>query len=544
MVLLIASVTLAAAEIADGQQVPAAAAAQAKDSTRMTTVTYISATSVYAAAGRLDGLSEGMVIEVVRAGSVIARAKVAFLASHSSSSEVEWSASAPVVGDSVRYHPSTSVVVSVAPDSTIAQPVTRASSAPWRRPIRGHLGFRYLSVSQPSLPDGAATLNQPSADIRVEGTHLAGGQLGFTIDGRARTTIGPRDSTVSALDRHMQLYQASISLGQEGSGARISVGRQYSPALASAGLFDGVTAELNGSLLGIGLFHATQPDVTTMAFSTDIRETGAYVQAHSRPEWTVPWSLTLGGVASRDSGQLNRQFGFAQLTLSSQAMTLYAMQEVDFNSGWKRTAGERAVTPTSTFAAVSIRPSDALSFNAGVDNRRNVMLYRDYVNAVTAFDDAFRQGVWGGASLFFLHAVRLGGDARFSKGGVAGKADQITGSLTIGPVLPKHLDLRMRSTRYTTDRSTGWLHAWTAGVDPADVLHLEVNGGVRTQQTPTATATPTAFTPINALSNGGWLGASADLSIGRWWYVLVSATRDKVGPDDTRVMYCSLMLRF
>ena len=523
---------------------PGPPAAQPTDSTRSATVTYISGTSVYVGAGRLDGLREGMVLEVLRSGSVIARAKVEFLASHSSSSEIVWSASAPAVGDNVRYHPVGDEQVVAVTDSAPVQPVTRIATTSSRRPVRGHLGVRYLSVSQPGLPDGPSSLGQPSADVYIAGTNLAGGVVGFVMDGRARTTVGARDSTTSALDRGMRVYQAFVSLTHPGSGARLSVGRQYSPAIASAGLFDGVTAELNRAHFGVGAFNAVQPDVATMAYSTDIRETGGYLQVHSGPLGTVPWSFTAGGVASRDSGQLNRQFGFAQLMLNSRVLTLYAIQEVDFNSGWKRTAGEPAMTPTSTFASLSLRPSDAVSFQAGVDNRRNVLLYRDRVTAVTAFDDAFRQGVWGGASFYLWHALRVGTDARFSQGGAAGKADQVTGSLGVGPLLSRRLDLRLRSTRYRTERTTGWMHAWTAGVDPVDVLHLELNGGVRTQRVTDAAGSPTIFTPLNALSDGGWFGASADLSVGRSWYVLLSGTRDRVGLDPTRVLYCSLMLRF
>lgn len=539
--MLAAALAFTARGDAGAQQVPVSAAPPARDSTRTATVTYISGTSVYVGAGRLDGLREGMVLEVLRAGSVIARARVEFLASHSSSSEVTWNATAPAVGDNVRYHPAGDESVAVATDSAPVQVVARTVASSSRRPIRGHIGVRYLSVSQPGLPDGPSSLGQPSADVRVAGTDL-GGVVGFMIDGRARTTVGTRDSSASALDRGMQLYQAFVSLTHQRSGARLSVGRQYSSALASAGLFDGVTAELNRTHWGVGAFNAVQPAVATMAYSSDIRETGGYLQVHGRPEGT-PWSLTAGGIASQDSGQLNRQFGFAQLVVSSRVLTLYAVQEVDFNSGWKRTIGERAVTPTSTFASVSLRPVAALSFQAGVDNRRNVLLYRDYVNAVTAFDDAFRQGVWGGANLF-LHAIRLGADARLSQGGAAGKADQVSGSLGLGPLPAKRLDLRVRSTRYRTERTTGWMHAWTAGADPFDALHFELNGGVRTQRVADPLVSATGFTPLNALSDGGWFGASVDLSVGRSWYVLVSGTRDRVGLDETHVLYCSLMLRF
>ena len=544
--LTLAAAAIAVAEPGLAQQVPPLAAAPAVDSTRTLTasVTYISGTSVYVGAGRLDGLREGVTLEIVRTGSVIARARVAFLASHSSSSEVVWSAAPPVVGDVVRYHPARDEAVAIVPDSTPAvQQVARTESSAPRR-IRGNIGLRYLSVSQPGLPDGPASFGQPSADIRIAGERLAGGVIGFMIDGRARTITGPRDSTASPLDRGMQMYQAFISLTHPGSGARLAIGRQYSAPLASAGLFDGVTAELNRAHFGLGGFNAFQPDVATMGYSTDIREAGGYLQLHSAPLATTLWSLTAGGVSSRDSGELNRRFAFAQLMLASRVLTLYAIQEVDFNSGWKLAAGERSVSPTSTFASLSLRPTDVISFQAGVDNRRNVMLYRDRVTAVTAFDDAFRQGVWGGTNLYLWHAVRLGADARFSQGGPAGSGDQVTGSFGIGPLFSRHLDVRSRSTHYRTDRTTGWLHAWTAGIDPVDVLHLELNGGIRTQRTIDASASTTAVTPINALSDGGWFGGSVDLSLSRSWYLVLSDTRDRIGSDQTQVFFCSMMLRF
>ena len=548
--MLAVALGFASAELAAAQQPPPppaaapAPAAATTDSTRTASVTYISGTSVYVGAGRLDGVREGMVLEVLRAGTVIARAKVEFLASHSSSSEIVWSATAPAVGDDARYHPAGDEQAVAVIDSAAVQPVTRIETASSRRPVRGHIGVRYLSVSQPGLPDGPASLGQPSADVYIAGTSLAGGTVGFVMDGRARTTVGARDSSTSALDKGMRVYQAFLSLTHPGSGARLSVGRQYSPAIASAGLFDGVTVELNRAHFGVGAISAVQPDVATMAYSTDIRETGGYLQVHSGPLGAVPWSLTAGGMASRDSGQLNRQFGFAQLMVSSRALSLYAIQEVDFNSGWKRTAGEPAMTPTSTFASLSVRPTDAVSLQAGVDNRRNVLLYRDRVTAVTAFDDAFRQGVWGGASFYLWHALRVGTDARSSQGGPAGKADQVTGSLGVGPLLSKRIDMRLRSTRYRTERTTGWMHAWTAGIDPVDVIHLELNGGVRTQSVTDPAAATTIFTPLNALSDGGWFGASADLSMGRSWYVVLSGTSDRVGLDRTQVVYGSLMLRF
>ena len=530
------------ARISSAQQAPAARPTASNDSTRMAVVTYISGQSVYVGAGRADGVAEGTTLEVLRNKVVIATVRATFLSSHSSSGEIVASTAAPIVGDSVRYHPALEQTTVAAVDSTKREPESRPRTPSWRRPIRGHVGLRYLSVSQPNVPSAAA-LTQPSADVHVEGTNVGGSSLGFVIDGRSRHTIGARDARTSALDQHTLVYEASVSATHQRSGARLSVGRQYSPALASVSLFDGVTAELNRPRWGVGLFGGMQPDVSTMAYSTAIRESGGYVQAHNAPDQTLPWSVTTGAVSSSDVGEINREFGFAQVSVSSRVVSFYATQEVDVNRGWKRAAGEPAVSPTSTFGFVSIRPNDVLSIQGGFDNRRNVRLYRDFVSPETEFDDAFREGVWGGADLTIHQRFRIGGNARMSRGGTTGSADYYTGSFGVGPLSRFGFEARARSTSFRTDRAAGWLHAWSAGVDPLGIARFEINGGLRTQRAvrPVGAGSPL---PVSTMPDVRWIGANVDVNLGRSWYALLSGTRDGSGADLTNQIYGGLVWRF
>lgn len=519
-------------------------AARAADTLRFAAVTYISGQSVYISAGRLDGVREGMLIEELHAGNVVVIARTMFLSSHSSACQIAWSSAAPTVGDTVRFRPAKDQPAVASADSTprAVQTPTRYSAS-WNRPLRGRVGIRYLSVSLPNASGSATSYAQPSADVYVQGTGLLGGLVGFTVDGRSRRTIGSAEAGASALDQRTLIYGASVSLSHPESGARVTIGRQYSAPLASVGLFDGVTAELNRSRWGVGLFSAAQPDAATMQFSSAVRESGGWVQVHSRPEGTMPWSFSTGAIESSDLGQFNREFGFAQFLLANRFVAVYAMQEVDVNRDWKRAAGDPAVSPTSTFASVSVRPIEALSINAGVDNRRNVLLYRDYVNPVTTFDDAFRQGVWGGATYAFLPTFQVGADVRVSRGGIAGAADSYTASFSAGPFLSQRVEARLRSTSYRTDDTGGWLAALSAGIDPIEPLHLELEGGVRTQRAagPLGSSMGTALVTDGAQS---WFGASVDVSLGRSWFVTLSATRDNAGPDLTNLLYSSIAYRF
>jgi hypothetical protein len=541
--LLVAALSVAfpVPHLARAQQA-AASATSARDSTRMSAVTYISGQSVYVGAGRSDGVREGMALEVLRGGLVIATIRATYLASRSSSGEIVTSTAAPVIGDSVRYHPALDQeAVVVGTDSSTDAEASRRSPS-WRRPIRGHVGVRYFAISQPNI-DGLGSLMQPSADVYLEATRLGGTPIGLIVDGRSRRTIGSRQ--IGTLDERTLIYQVSLSVSDPGSGARLSVGRQYSSALSSVSLFDGVTAEFNRAHWGFGGFGGVQPDVATMGYSTEVREAGGYLQVHNAPDESVPWSVTTGAVSSRDLGQLNREFGFAQVTWTSQIVSLFATQEIDINRGWKRAAGEPAVSPTSTFATLTVRPNDEISFQGGIDNRRNVRLYRDYVSPETEFDDAFREGIWGGASLVVLRTLRLGADARFAQGGSAGDAAYYTGSLSVGPSSRLSIDARLRSTSYSTDAFTGWMHAFSAGTAPfGDELRFEVNGGFRTQQLKPGVSSAANPGLSAGLNQAQWFGGSVDVSLGRSWYVLLSGTRDGTGVDLTNQFYGSLVFRF
>lgn len=536
----------ALAHVAGAQQRPAPGASPAPrggtDTLRFATVTYISGQSLYVSAGRLDGVREGTLFEELHGASVVVIAKAAFLSSHSSACDIRWSSAPPAVGDTVRFRPAKDApeVASVDSAPRSARPT---SSSSWHHPIRGRIGMRYLSVGLPNASGGSAAYSQPSADVFVQGTALAGGLVGFTLDTRSRRTIGAAVSQASANDERTLVYGASVSVSHPESGARLTIGRQYAAPLASVGLFDGVTAELNRPRWGLGIFSAAQPDATTMQFSGTVRETGGWAQVHSRPEETLPWAFSTGAIESSDLGQFNREFGFAQFLLTSRLVTVYAMQEVDVNRSWKRTAGSPAISPTSTFASISVRPIDELSINAGLDNRRNVLLYRDYVNPVTTFDDAFRQGVWGGATYTVMPTLRVGADVRVSGGGAAGAANSYTTSFSAGPFLSRHIEARVRTTSYNTEATGGWLGALSAGADPLDVVHVELDGGVRTQHAsgPLGTSVGTA---IVTAATQSWLGASTDLNLGRSWYFMLSFTRDNAGPDVTNLLYWSIVYRF
>lgn len=497
---------------------------QAQDSTviRMAQVTYLTGNSAYVSAGTGQGIHPGDRLEVMRENAVIGVLEVVYVSTQRASCTIVSHTADLTVGDQVRFHPTpgeaeaVAMADSAAPSDTVraavtAPPPSRAKrSAPG---LHGRLGVRYLIVRQRS---GAAQYSQPAADIRLDGP-LGSSGLTLGMDVRARRTNSTLADGSRSDDQAYRVYGLALGWIPAGSPFRFTVGRQFSAPLANVSFFDGVMAEFLRPSWGMGVFAGTQPTPADLGFSTDAREYGGYFQLRNRPGMMTRWSFTTGLVGSYQGGQVNREFVFLSSTFYTKRLSAYLHQEVDYNRGWKTTAGEKTISPTSTYASLSLRAAESVTLRAGFDNRRNVRLYRDFINPETQFDDSFRQGYWGGISIGVARFYHLDVDARNSAGGPAGDAQSYTLSLGANQLFGLDADVRTRSTRYLTSSSQGWLHSLALGWSPLAPLHFEVNGGWRNN-----------FNPLDnpESSRMSWVGLDLDVRAGRRWLFLLSASHE------------------
>lgn len=512
-----------------------------------TIVTYATGQSVYIGAGSLDGVWIGSRVMIVRGGALIGEVRVRYLSSHAASCELAAGTSGVQPADSVRFSlepkgalprdSATKVVAATKPRAT--RNVSWARSAG----IRGRVGMSYLVISP--RDSGQGRITQPAADLRVEGYNVGGSSLSFIVDARTRRTYAEPAGGASSVDAGTRVYQASLSWSDPSSGARVTLGRQYSNALSPVSLYDGATIEVDKRRWAGGIFGGTQPGYASLSLSGEIREYGGYVQLHQtqKPPGELSifrrWSLTMGGIGSYDHSALNREFMFAQVQYNDRRLFLFATQEVDYNRGWKRDLGESVLSPTSTFATAQLQLTDEVSVHTGFDNRRNVRLYRDFISPETAFDDSFREGYWGGVSVMALRHLRLGLDARQSSGGISGNANSYTGMAGFERILPLEGSVRFRATRYTSDRAEGWLYSSAIGITPAWRLHLELNGGARDERYPGG-----RLPAGNPSANVRWLGVDADVGLARAWYLLLSGSRTTGGGEGNDQLYATLSYRF
>jgi hypothetical protein len=506
-----------------------AAAAQDTTTVRWAQVSYVSGGQVYVSAGRNAGLAEGRELEVVRGDSVVAALRVRFLSSTGAACDVVRATSAVAPGDRVRFRPATPAARDTA-RTPAPPPIVRSRSR--NGGLHGRIGARYLATR--TAPD-AGRFTQPAFDLRVAGSRLGGSALGLVADVRARSARS-RFVAGSATQRNeTDVYQLMLLWQAPGAPVRAAVGRQYVAGVSSVLLLDGALVEITRGRASAGAFGGVEP--AALDFDASVQDYGAYVQLRGIPRSGLArsfWSVTVGGVGSYRAGEANREFAFLQASVSTPSVTVHGAQEVDVYRGVRLAAGERPVSLTSSYLSASYHPAGGLGIDAGFDNRRNVRLYRDATDPLTAFDDGYRQGGWGGVGYAGRH-VRVRLEGRTHGGAGSGRATAVTGTAGLERLGRAAVGVWLRSTRYASGELTGWLHAVRVAGDPALPLHVEVSGGVRHETNP-----PVVIGTRQVV----WYGAEADVGIGRAWYLVVSANRETGAGGRLDQAYLSLSYRF
>ncbi len=519
------------------------------DSIVRTTVAFISGSEYYVGAGRLDGLVEGALLPVFHGDSVVGTLRVKFLASHRASCEAALGAASIAVGDSIRWQRPSITQFASAPPTLVSRP--RRLSGPG---LHGRLGTRYLRATTTTTFDGQQVgsngFNQPSLDARVNGLALWGTPLGVAIDVRTRQTTTSSLGT-SKVDGHTRVYQAVVFWNAPATGFHAAAGRQYLATVSSVGLFDGALAEINGSHLSGGAFAGFEPDAANLAFTTTVRDFGAYFTAHNRPGASTAFAFTIGAVGSYEATAARREWGIAQLTVSNRYLSLYLLQELDYYRPWKLegpNAESSAFSGTSQFANLSVRATNWLAINATYDKRRSVPVIRDFTNPETIFDDSYRQGYGAGVQLSGKR-VYGGADWHRSTGLTSGTAQSYTGTLGINRLTRWNMGVSARATWYQNDnldtggnplalKTSGQLYSGRLSIDPIVRLQLSLNAGLRQEHNP--------ISPD--LQRSTWYDIDIDLNIARAWFASFSGLMQKdpgnPGTSTLTQVYGGLTWRF
>ncbi|GAB4376481.1 MAG: hypothetical protein Kow0062_16820 [Acidobacteriota bacterium] len=503
-------------------------------------VTYVSGSSVYIDAGARSGVVVGDRVDVVRDGHVVLVLEVREVSGHRAVLVPQ--DGAPVgervaIGDEVRLVARKSVTPVVAPPEPAppAPPPPRAPRTPLRERLReaglrGRVGLAWLAVRDRA--DTGGGFSQPALTVRLDGSDVGGSGLGVHLDTRVRRTY--RDATDETVNR-TRVYRASVEWYPAGTPWRVSVGRQFSQALAGISLFDGALAEYQRPRWGAGAFVGSEPDPATMSVSTGTRQYGAYLQARSERDPRRGWEGTAGVIGSYVGGEINREFLYLQGRYRTQRLFVSLIQEIDINRGWRAASGQSTLDPTSTFVFGRYKLSDRIVVDAGWDDRQNVRLYRDRTTPETEFDDSSRQGYWAGVNVRPFERFRVGLRFRGANGGAAGSSDSWTLTTRLERLTAARLGLRTRSTRYTNALYDGWLHVLGVDVPFGERLRVGLEAGRRDDEPVDGVGEPRSLP---------WYGFDIDLLVTRSIYLLLDAERSTGEGQEYDQVYLTLSWRF
>ncbi|NNE43714.1 MAG: hypothetical protein HKN12_05880 [Gemmatimonadetes bacterium] len=478
-------------------------------------------------------------MDFLRAGEIIATLRISAISTQRASCDRPEGSAEILVGDRVRLS-------SGAPAGTVDDerpPATLTSStaaAPPSRPFsvggwlrdhgyRGRVGLRYLGVTD---HDGfGSSYRQPALDVRLDGSPQGAAGLRFSVDARSRRTFRTGGSDAPAEGR-TRVYRL-LGEWRVSPRLRAAAGRQYATGLTAVGIFDGVSVDYDATRWSFGAFSGVLPDASTFGLSSDVHEHGIHVGWRERATGRSRWQVTVGAIGSYENGEINRENLSLQARYAGDRLFASAIQEVDINRGWKREAGEPALSATSALVSVRYRIRSHASVNAGFDNRRVVRLYRDRITPETEFDDSARQGYWGGLEYRPTAGLRLGLRARETTGGSSGVANSVTATVRASWPAVTGLSAGVRSTTYRNTAGSGRLHSVSAGATLGRT-HVDLSGGLR-RETPDG--------PL-AADNLHWWGIDADRRLSNAWLLLLSFEASRGGLERSDQLYANAIYRF
>ncbi len=376
------------------------------------------------------------------------------------------------------------------------------------------------------------TSRNPRSICALGGSEIGGTPFDFNVDLRPRRTYRTHaDGTTEEFGSH-RLY--SLMGAWNGGPVRIAAGRQANPSLGPVSLFDGVLAEYRTGRVAAGLFAGTEPDPTDYTFDDVTRDYGVYAQGTSAPAAKTRWWVYGGYLASTTDGEINRDTGYVSGRLQRGGFSGYLYQQVDVNRGWRKTAEGTSVTWSGSYLSLRYRWTSGFSVQGGLDNRRNVLVYRDFVTPQTNFDDEYRQGYWGGLE-WRPQRWLVGIEARSSSSDSAGSAEAYTLSLGALGMTSVGLDVRLRATHYTGPWVEGDLAALSVSLDLGSHVRLDVHGEGRDE---------TILTMFDESTRVTSIGAGLEAQAGRRTFVTAAYDRTSGGDEDNDQLYTGLTFRF
>lgn len=381
-----------------------------------TVVKYVSASTVYLDAGRVDGIAAGDSVRFHRMNDFIALLTVSFVADHSASCILNESSARIRTGDtalviiskdSEEGKPAEQDLTKHSIDKSIQTAVSKKSRESRKvNRLSGRIGFEYLV--QDDRKEFNYDYSQPSLRVRARLSRINSSHYSASLRMRVRKTYRDREtSSLTNSSSSSRIYEAALRYKNPDSRFGYGFGRMIARELRGIGYLDGGYAKYEISKgVAAGVFGGTEPDLENTDFQTDVVKGGIYTSFEKMTANGGRLAATLSLAGAYEDGEINREFIYQQINYSyGSKLRLYESTEINLYRDWLKDKEDASFELANVLLNARYRMSKLLALSVSYDNRKSFYTYRARSIPDSLFDDALRQGWRGSLNTKFSHTI-------------------------------------------------------------------------------------------------------------------------------------------
>ncbi len=407
-------------------------------------ISYLSAGTVYLDAGRSRGLDVGDTLTVVRASQPRGIIVITAVSSSSASAATLSQAGPFAVGDSAWIRKSVPVqeatppgVAAVAGVQTSGLPVSSQESDI----VSGRVALQYGAVGNFS---DSLEFSQPAAIVRLDVARLFGTGLVFTMYGRTSYDLTDHVHQYQQSSHNQtRMYELSLSYEDPRAWYGFGIGRIFSRFVGGLGTFDGGQGFVRTGQFTFGLLGGSQPSYVNSSVNTDLLKFSAFANYAWGEDVFTRSDITLAYGQQRAQGELDRDFLYLQTSLRfGPELFVYASSELDLHTV-KDGQLTRHPKLTNSFLTLNYQPLRWLSMTAGYDAARTVYLFESMKSiSDTLLDLTLKEGFRGSLSFRLPYNLSLTTSGNFRMAsGTTGAARTVAGTLRAFDVAGSQINL-------------------------------------------------------------------------------------------------------
>jgi hypothetical protein len=521
--------------------------AQSSEKPAVFRVKYVSADSVYLAAGHNAGIEEGMKLSVVKTppdGAIdngvrfrgqehVAELQVISVADSSSvcailnaSGELRAGELAFLSVDSVKERREAEavedadkypIVVSFTDGDPLDDEVRAAQEkkiiqeSPVGR-MRGRFGFDYGGTREA----GGFNSRQIGTVINADMTFIGGTYWNFTgywrgnLNSQSTGTAGAGPATLTDLIN--RTYHLSFTYDNPYSPTRIGIGRLFLPWAPSLSTIDGAYLGRKISRkITVGIFAGSTPDPTSWSYNPDQHIAGTFVNYESGDFQHTRFFSTAGIALTSIQFRVMRQFAFFENTFSwKRYISFYNSLQADEARVSPLANGGRNPTGVSqSYSSLHFQPVSRLTFGVNHNYFRSLPTFDPKLVGTGLLDQYLFQGFSGDVRVELPKHISVYTSLGRSKASADHKASLNQGyGITLGKIANTGLTADFHYSKFNSSFGSGRYQSFSLSKSVTEALRVQLLAGRQTFNS-----------SLSANNNSDFVNAVADWNIGPRYFM-------------------------